>query len=195
MLNYDKDPKKFPVIYDNILQITNFEELHSKEASLVALRQIEIGYKNLFSKGKFDLAKWQAIHKFLFQDIYPWAGKLRDVDISKGGVSFCHWRYIDGVMSDLSAKMAKFDSASSQSSVAQHLAFVSNELNVIHPFREGNGRSKRVFLILYAKSLGYRLNLQNIPPEQLLKMDIYAFATDDLANMTAEFDKNLQKLK
>lgn len=196
MLNYDKDPIKYPVIYDNKLNITNFDELYSKEASLVAARQIEISYKNLFVKGIFDLSKLQVIHKFLFQDIYPWAGKLRDGDISKNGSAFCHYLYIESSMQHFyDKKMKNFDADGNKNCVAEHLAYVANELNVLHPFREGNGRSKRVFLYLYAQSLGYQFNMQNIPPKQLIQMDIQAFATDDISNMANIFYDNLEKIK
>ena len=70
MLNYDKDPIKFPIIYDNKFGIDNLEKLLKKEAKCTLFRESEIIKKDLFLKGPFDLKHLQSIHKHLFQDVY-----------------------------------------------------------------------------------------------------------------------------
>lgn len=193
MLKYDKDPIKYPIVYDNKLGITDLDNLLDKEGFLTQSRELEIRVKNLFVKGNFDLSHLQAIHKYLFQDIYPWAGQIRDVNISKDDTLFCMCQYIEGSMADLHNKIKSFDKKSDIKEVANHLAYVSNELNAMHPFREGNGRSKRVFLDRYAQSMGYDLNLQNIPAEELKRLEIEVYQTNNISLLSNRFLMTMQK--
>lgn len=195
MLNYDKDPIKFPIIYDNKFGIDNLEKLLKKEAKCTLFRESEIIKKDLFLKGPFDLKHLQSIHKHLFQDVYPWAGQIRDGDITKSNVTFCHFRYIESAMQDVIKQIKSFDKKNDVKEVANHLAYVSNELNAIHPFREGNGRSKRVFLDRYALSMGYDLNLQNISAEELKQLEINVYHTNNLTSLTNRLMGVMQKVQ
>ena len=110
------------------------------------------------------------IHKYLFQDIYLWAGKIRTAEISKEGKSFfplSHFRnafmYIDTLIAEY-RKTDKTDKAL----LAYTLANILDNINYLHPFREGNGRTQREFLRLLAMEKGLSLNLN--PPDNV---DIY----------------------
>jgi cell filamentation protein len=110
------------------------------------------------------------IHRYLFQDIYFWSGKVRTVEISKGGRPFfplSHFRnafmYIDTLIGEY-RKIDKKDKAQ----LTQKLAEILDNINYLHPFREGNGRTQREFLRLLAKEKGLSLNLN--PPDNV---DIY----------------------
>ncbi len=110
------------------------------------------------------------IHRFLFQDIYDWAGKVRTVEISKGGrpffptirfqTAFCH-------IDDLVKAYQRIE-GEDKSSLARKLAELLDAVNYLHPFREGNGRTQREFLRLMAFKKGWRLNLN--PPDNI---DVY----------------------
>lgn len=82
-----------------------------------------------------------------FQDLYDWAGQLRTVDISKGSTRFCNVQRIEPEASKLLAKMAmaNYFVGLPRNQLIESLADFYNELNVIHPFREGNGRVSRLF--------------------------------------------------
>lgn len=105
------------------------------------------------------------IHKHLFQDIYVWAGKNRTVEISKDGKQFfptSHFnnafRYIDQIIAEFK-KIPK----GNKKLLAEKLAEILDNVNYLHPFREGNGRTQREFLRLLALDKGLTLNLN--PPD------------------------------
>lgn len=123
---------------ENRLGITNDLELAREEERLTKMRALELFEKGLldtFEVGTFSgLA---AIHRYLFQDVYDFAGKMRDVNIAKGSFRFAPVMY-------LSAALDAIDRMS-QSSYEQIIEKYV-EMNVAHPFREGNGRSARIWV-------------------------------------------------
>ena len=101
------------------------------------------------------------IHKYLFQDVYLWAGKTRRVEISKAGKQFfptSHFNtafaYIDNLVSEYRTVNKK-----EKHYIAGKLAEILDSINYLHPFREGNGRTQREFIRLLALEKGYILNL------------------------------------
>jgi len=110
------------------------------------------------------------IHRYLFQDVYQWAGQKRTVEISKQGKPFFLTAYFDqgfAYIDTLVADYRKIDRAD-KSQLAGHLADLLDSINYLHPFREGNGRTQREFIRVLALEKGYTLNLN--PPDNL---DIY----------------------
>lgn len=107
------------------------------------------------------------IHHHLFQDVYEWAGQVRTVNISKDGKPFFNgerfnigFQYIDTLISDYH-RLKKSD----KTELAKKLAEILDNVNYLHPFREGNGRTQREFLRLLALEKGLKLNL-NPPDDQ-----------------------------
>jgi len=105
------------------------------------------------------------IHKFLFQDIYDWAGKKRVVEIAKDGKQFfptarfdTAFNYIDSIIADYRKIPTE-----NKRQLAEKLAEILDNVNYLHPFREGNGRTQREFLRLLATEKGLILNLN--PPD------------------------------
>ena len=89
-----------------------------------------------------------AIHRQLFQDIYAWAGMVRTVDISKGTI-FCLVQFIENQFAFLYRKLQKekfLMDITDREEMSVRLAFYFAEINMIHPFREGNGRTQRVYI-------------------------------------------------
>ena len=110
------------------------------------------------------------IHKYLFQDMYSWAGKMRTVEISKGGRPFfplSHFRNAFMFIDTLIVEYRKIDKKD-KTRLTHKLAEILDNINYLHPFREGNGRTQREFLRLLAKEKGLSLNLN--PPDNT---DIY----------------------
>ena len=96
------------------------------------------------------------IHKYLFQDIYSWAGKMRTVEISKGGKPFfplSHFRNAFLFIDTLIVEYRKIDKKD-KARLTHKLAEILDNINYLHPFREGNGRTQREFLRLLAKEKG-----------------------------------------
>lgn len=125
-------------ILDNLQGIVEEAELARVEERLSKKRAIQLYDSkiiNSFEIGTFaGLAK---IHHYLFQDIYPWAGKIRTVNISKGGFPFAPVMFLS----------ASLDYVSSlPQNTYEEIIHKYVEMNVAHPFREGNGRSTRIWL-------------------------------------------------
>lgn len=92
--------------------------------------------------GKFDLAHYQSIHHFLFSDLYEWAGELRKVDLSKKGTAFVRAAEIEQCADAYFSRASQINfSALTEEQAAAELADLYSTLNMIHPFREGNGRT------------------------------------------------------
>ena len=123
---------------DNKLGISDSSELAREEERISKIRAIELFETDFLSSlqpGTFDaLCK---IHSFLFSDIYDFAGKVRTVNISKGNFRFAPLMYLDAALKNIE----KMPQSTFDEIVEKYV-----EMNVAHPFREGNGRSTRIWL-------------------------------------------------
>ena len=129
----------------NKFDIHDNKKLASVEKKLVLLKLYTLMQNN--NIGNFDIYHFLSIHKFLFEDIYPFAGKIRFEDIAKGSFRFAKWEYIEDQLRELLDKLAKDNFKNlSKEDMAKKLAYYMSELNVLHPFREGNGRTIREFI-------------------------------------------------
>jgi cell filamentation protein len=135
---------------------------------------------------EFNLAHMQRIHKHLFGDVYEWAGEIRDVDISKGNTRFANCRYIASEAEKLSSQLAgeNFLSGLPIRKFADRAGYYMGEWNVLHPFREGNGRTLREFTGQLANQAGYELSWTGITQQQMTEASIQAFRGD--ASMMAD---------
>jgi cell filamentation protein len=117
-----------------------------------------------------DFTSLFVIHKYIFQDVYEWAGKKRTVEISKGGRQFFPISRFDTALSYIDKLVAEYRSIdkNDKKKIAQKLAEILDNVNYLHPFREGNGRTQREFLRTLAIEKGYILNLN--PPDNA---DVY----------------------
>jgi cell filamentation protein len=102
----------------------------------------------------------RAIHRFIFQDMYTWAGEYRKVNISKSGKAFMARaafmtgeEYLDGLI------RAYIRTARTKAEIAKQLAEILDNLNHMHPFREGNGRCQREVILSLARERGFDLFL------------------------------------
>lgn len=118
----------------------------------------------------FDFKHYSAIHRHLFQDIYEWAGQVRDVDISKKGTKFCTYTEINELAERIFAGLQKTDCLCGLTKSGFVNEFVSLYIstNHLHPFREGNGRVQRLFLSQLARNTGYELNFKDIDVDELM---------------------------
>jgi cell filamentation protein len=178
------DPYCYPgtTVLINRLGFRDQAKLEAFEAEVSAVRATQP-----LPAGRLDFAHYRAIHRHLFQDVYAWAGKIRTVRISKGESTFCYPEHINRQMSRLFATLAKgrhckgLDAGTFASKAAHLLA----ELNAIHPFREGNGRTQMSFLVALAERAGHHLPLEDLDSEALLKATITSFGGNErpLANL------------
>lgn len=171
----------------NKLDIHNNDNLKKAEQSIVAAKLFVLRQNKMI--GKFDINHFVSIHKFLFEDIYPFAGKFRTENIAKGFFSFAEWEYIESELSNLLQKLQNEENLStiSKQEFVTKVAYYLSELNVLHPFREGNGRTIREFIRELCYVNGYILDLQNINPEEFLDASIKSIIE------TADLEKILEK--
>ncbi len=159
----------------NKLGITDGKLLHEAERRITALRISEILQTPVI--GALDYEHLKAIHKAIFSDIYNWAGQPRTVDIAKGNV-FCLSRNLDAyagsIFSKLKAENHLIDI--SRNEIVPRLSFYLSEINVLHPFREGNGRTQRVFIEYLAATAGYHLDFSKVTDKEMIEASALAFA-------------------
>ena len=159
-------------VLKNKLNIRDNKLLKTAEEEITLIKQMEL-LKNPI-KGNFSKAHLMNIHKFIFEDIYPFAGKIRREQISKADTLFYPPNLIDRELDKVFAKIKEKNMLreTDEEKIFDNLAYVMAELNIIHPFREGNGRSIREFIRLMAKRMGYDLNWGNADREELLEASI-----------------------
>jgi cell filamentation protein len=145
-------------VLKNLLGIESMEELASVEADITAAALYKLGTSPAAGEGHFDLAHLRALHVRIFGDLYPWAGRLRTVEIAKGA-RFCPALNIqsfgDSVFHDLAEN--HFLVGRDRPALVEAIAALYGQLNALHPFREGNGRTQRAFLSQLGRVGGWRL--------------------------------------
>ena len=159
-------------VLKNKLNIRDNKLLKTAEEEITLIKQMEL-LKNPI-KGNFSKAHLMNIHKFIFEDIYSFAGKIRREQISKADTMFYPPNLIDRQLDKVFAKIKEKNmiKETDEEKIFDNLAYVMAELNIIHPFREGNGRSIREFIRLMAKRMGYDLNWGNVDKEGLMEASI-----------------------
>ena len=161
----------------NKLNIKEQEKLYVFERKLTMLRLLELIDKPI--KGNFDFEHLQSIHRYIFQDIYEWAGEVRKVDIAKGNM-FCNVNFIDSQAEEIFGKLKaeNYLTGLSEDAFVKKLSYFFSEINALHPFREGNGRSQREFIRSLAMKNGYSISFADISQEEMVKASQASFLCD-----------------
>jgi cell filamentation protein len=130
--------------------------------------------------GALGIRHYRAVHRHLFQDVYRWAGKFRSVRLSKGRSMFCYPENIATEMRGLFAGFRKRDflqGLAADRFATEAAAFLA-ELNAVHAFREGNGRSQLAFLSLVAERAGHPMDMRKLRPKLFLAAMVESFDGD-----------------
>lgn len=146
---------------ENKLGITDSAELARVEEKLTKKKAAELfesGYLDSLNAGTFEsLAK---IHKYLFEDIYVFAGKIRDVNIAKGNFRFASVMYLKAALENVE----KMPQSTFNEIIEKYV-----EMNIAHPFREGNGRSTRIWLdLMLKKEIGLVIDWSKVDKDDYL---------------------------
>jgi cell filamentation protein len=168
------DPYAYPgtSVLKNRLELQDPGLLEAFEVEIFALRSQEP-----LPTGEFDPAHYRKVHHHLFQDVYEWAGQYRTVGTSKGGNAFCYPEHIPQQMENLFQTIrggAAFFGKSNQEFAREAARFLG-ELNAIHPFREGNGRSQLAFMGLIASAAGHPLKFERLDKSTFLPAMIESY--------------------
>lgn len=145
--------------------------INPEQAEALERRMSSMRIKELYRKQKVipvNYESFKAIHGYIFQDVWSWAGKIRTYTTGRGPIPFATPENIDPEMMKRFAKINQENNCQGLSldkfaeRAAEHIA----EINAVHPFVEGNGRTQRLFLHYLAKQAGYKLNLRGIEQEK-----------------------------
>ena len=161
----------------NKLNIHDFEELSLAERKLAKYRARELFENPII--GKFDFNHLKSIHRYLFQDIYDWAGEVRTVDIAKGNL-FCRAFAIEPEADRIFGELKKEHHLQNLpvASFGKRLAYYFSEINALHPFREGNGRTQREFIRQLALQNSYFLSFVGIEDAEMINASKASFNLD-----------------
>ena len=156
----------------NKLEIKDMDLLKEYERQIVAIKLLELEKQPI--NNSFDIKRFSDIHRFLFEDIYEFAGCFRNEDIAKDNFKFARWEYIEDELTRLLEKLKNENYLKDldKKTLANRLAYYTAELNVLHPFREGNGRTIREFIRQLAIFNGYYLNFNMVSTEEMLLASI-----------------------
>lgn len=155
----------------NLLDIRDSETLEEAEAEFNAERyRTYEPTKQALADFSFEHLKY--LHHHLFQDLYAWAGKPRDVDISKGTTRFCTWARIEPEAKKLFKTIPALADYHDNEELIAKVADLFCELNLLHPFREGNGRVLRFFFEELLFTLGFDVTWPKISQKDWIDANI-----------------------
>lgn len=143
------EPKNSKYSYENSDVLINYLDIHNTkdllryEAKITAAKSLGLRQKGI--TGNFDKEHYLSIHQYLFEDIYPFAGKLREENIGKGEFRFAQWEYIEQELDRLLQQLRQEDFlvGLEKKELVKKLTYYLSELNVLHPFREGNRKNQQ----------------------------------------------------
>lgn len=172
------DPDCYPNsdVLVNLLNIKDASQLDDAERNITAFTAEEID----FEPPPYNLAYLQQIHATLFGDVYAWAGALRHIDISKGDTRFCTTTRIEPEANRLFEQAAKqnYFVDLDYESLIDALAEFYGDLNVVHPFREGNGRVQRILFEHIVVNCGWSISWGDIEEEEWIQASIQSYYAD-----------------
>jgi len=187
-MSASSDPYLYPGtdVLRNIPGIRNAKDLTAFETLNSGARMYEL--RLWPTAGNFDTAHLKAIHEYIFQDVYPWAGKFRTTLLGKaqfaGGPITCFTpphlleheaqRMFDGL------HRAHLLKGLSRPEFARKAAHLLADLNNLHPYREGNGRTQRIFVDALARQAGYVVHFDVVSQERMIRASILATAGDSM---------------
>lgn len=178
----------------NRLNIHDAGRLLEAETGLVSIRLYQLQKHPV--KGSFDFAHLCNIHHHIFQDVYDWAGELRTVNIAKKSL-FCLVQHMTGYAQTIfpayynDCMRAKDNPEEFIHVLAEHYA----DLNALHPFREGNGRSQREFCRELCLKCGYLFDLTNTCRDEMLQASIDSLDKGNNTGLEAAFGKCVISLR
>lgn len=158
----------------NKFDIRDEEKLNEVESVLSSTRYAE--WLNTPKADTFDFEHYKAIHRYLFSDLYDWAGQVRTVNISKKGTQFTDAEHIEDQAALIFKRLRNYNYFKN----LPHNEFVEEIVdfycvtNALHPFREGNGRTQRVFLTQLIRNAGYDISFADMDTDLLMIATIQA---------------------
>ena len=176
----------------NKQNITNIEEAYLNEHLFVTRRLADLRLKTI---EVYSISDILAIHKYLFQDVYAWAGQFRKVNISKNGNPFMSIQSFSTAQVYINRLIhTYYQTANSKDGIIKQLAKILDNLNYFHPFREGNGRTQREVIRSLALSKGYSAQIRVEQDDEVYNLYMDGTVYGDLGKLEELLSKILEKL-
>lgn len=152
----------------NKFNIRDEGKLNEVESVLVSAKYAE--WMNAPKCETFDFVHYKAIHRFLFSDLYDWAGQVRTVNISKKGTSFIDAEHIEEQAALIFGRLkaCRYFCGLPHDKFVEKIVDFYCATNILHPFREGNGRTQRAFLTQLIRNAGYDINFSEMDTDLLM---------------------------
>ncbi|WP_322751179.1 MULTISPECIES: Fic/DOC family protein [unclassified Frankia] len=162
----------------NRLGITDPQRLQEAEAGLTLAALADLGARVL--PGKYDLDHLRSFHREIFGDIYPWAGEIRGVGIARSD-PFCLPQHIESYSTDVFAALAteRCLRGLPRDSFLERLTHYFAEVNAIHPFREGNGRTQRAFFRQLSRDAGWPIDWSALDRDENIRASTASLRGDN----------------
>jgi cell filamentation protein len=176
----------------NLLGARSSEELKEREPQVVFANELELESLNIPRTN--DFAELLLLHKQLFKGVYDWAGQIRTVDIKKNGDKAEFFLIVSRINVAANYVFKEFAKGNylkdlPKEKFIERLAYFYDQLNYIHPFREGNGRAQRVFWSRVAKDVGYEIDWSLVVGDENDKASQLAVERMDLSKLEIMFTK------
>ena len=180
---YDMDSLRDGCYENSTVLINKFDihdpqKLDKLEQTITAINAAEIELTAEFNHVNF--AYYKQLHKHMFCELYTWAGETRTVNMQKKGTRFCDYREIEKQGNRIFQGLQNADYLTHMDFPAfiQEFTNLYCQLNMLHPFREGNGRVQRLFLTLLIRNAGYDISFSDIDPDLLMIATIKSVSGD-----------------
>jgi cell filamentation protein len=163
-------------VLKNKLGIRDDDALTMAEREITSLKLLKL--YNIPAVEEFNFETLCKIHEIIFEDIYEWAGQIRRGDfLLKGNSIFCRGLYVVENAKTIFGDISKENNLCglNKSKFVERMAYYMGEINALHPFREGNGRTAREFFRQLSLNANYTLDFSRTEKEKLLIADIEAF--------------------
>ncbi len=176
------DPYVYPGtgVLRNLAGLQDADTLADHEAQASTLRLAQLAALRL--EGAYDLLHLQEFHRFIFQDIYSWAGELRSVPLAKPGSMFALPEHIESYATEVFRQLndERHLRGLPRDQFAERLTYYYAEINAVHPFRDGNGRAQRAFLRQLALDAGHTLAWEHLDSQALVHASQRSLQGDNL---------------
>ena len=182
----------YSTVLVNKQNITNIEEAYRNEHLFVTRRLADLRLEPIHVYSMSDIL---AIHNYLFQDVYAWAGQYRKVNISKSGNPFMPIQSFNTAETHMNNLIHSYhQTANSKDKIIMHLSEILDNLNYFHPFREGNGRTQREVIRSLALSKGYSAQIRVEQDDEVYNLYMDGTVHEDLGKLKELFIRILIKL-
>jgi len=175
--NIQSDPYLYPdtSVLRNLADIRDANRLNQFESDHFFARLLELHESPI--RGSFDSDHLRHIDKYVFQDVYAWAGEFRTVPIAKGNSFFARPEHIRAELQKLFHQLAgeKYLRGNDSAEFCQRAAHYLGEINALHPFREGNGRAQREFIRELAMEAGYEIAWDLVTQDEMFAASVASF--------------------